>query len=204
MKKLVPLVALLAATSVSAGDFDTVDVELSATAGDWTLEHVVDGTDIKVKRDFSLLGSETSDGIPMSVSWSAEDGISTVETSAGIDVFGLGLKETVKWSEGGEWSTKVEVEYSIFDLGLKETFSWSEGGEWATEVEAKYSMLGVEMTVKPSFDLDEMEYSGIKLGASYDVALGDRLTVTPEITAPWDENGDRSDISLKFKVSVSF
>ena len=49
MKKLVPLAALLVATSVSAGDFDTVDVKLSATSNDWTIEHVVDGTDIKVK-----------------------------------------------------------------------------------------------------------------------------------------------------------
>ena len=74
MKKLIPLAALLAATSVSAGDFDTVDVKLAATSGDWTIEHVVDGTDVKVKRAFSLLGSETSSGIPMSVAWSAEDG----------------------------------------------------------------------------------------------------------------------------------
>ena len=177
MKKLVPLAALLAATSVSAGDFDTVDVKLSATSGDWTLSHVVDGTDIKVERAFSLLGSETSDGIPMSVAWSAEDGTSTVSTSAGIDVFGLGLKETV---------------------------SWSEGGEWATEVEAAYSMFGVDMTVTPSFDLDEMEYDGIEFGASYDVAIGDRLTITPSVTAPWDEDGDRSDISTMLKVSVTF
>ena len=42
MKKLVPLAALLAATSVSAGDFDTVDVKMSATSGDWTISHVVD------------------------------------------------------------------------------------------------------------------------------------------------------------------
>ena len=48
MKKLVPLAALLVATSVSAGDFDTVDVKLSATSNDWTIEHVVDGTDVKV------------------------------------------------------------------------------------------------------------------------------------------------------------
>ena len=177
MKKVIPLAALLAATSVSAGDFDTVDVKLAATSGDWTIEHVVDGTDVKVKRAFSLLGSETSSGIPMSVSWSAEDGTSTVSASAGIDMFGLGLTETV---------------------------SWTEGGDWATEVEAAYSMFGVDMTVTPAFDLDEMGYDGISLGASYDVAIGDRLTITPSLTAPWDEDGDRSDISTMLKVSVTF
>ena len=177
MKKLVPLAALLVATSVSAGDFDTVDVKLSATSNDWTIEHVVDGTDVKVKRSFSLLGSETSSGIPMSVAWAAEDGTSTVSTSAGIEVMGLGITETV---------------------------SWSEGGDWATEVEAAYSMFGVDMTVTPSFDLDEMEYDGIEFGASYDVAIGDRLTITPSVTAPWDEDGDRSDISTMLKVSVTF
>ena len=177
MKKLVPLAAMLAVTSVSAGDFDTVDVKLAATSGDWTIEHVVDGTDVKVKRAFSLLGSETSSGIPMSVAWAAEDGTSTVSASAGIDMFGLGLTETV---------------------------SWSEGGEWATAVEAAYSMFGVDMTATPSFDLDEMEYDGISLGASYDVAIGDRLTITPSVTAPWDADGDRSDISTMLKVSVTF
>ena len=177
MKKLVPLVALLAATSVSAGDFDTVDVKLSARSGDWTLEHVVDGTDVKVKKAFSLFRSETSFGIPMSVAWAATDGTSTVSMAAGVEVMGLGITETV---------------------------SWSEGGEWATEVEAAYSMFGVDMTVTPSFDLDEMEYAGIKFGASYDVALGDRLTITPSLTAPWDEDGDRSNISTMLKVSVTF
>ena len=60
MKKLVPLAALLVATSVSAGDFDTVDVKLSATSNDWTIEHVVDGTDIKVKKAFSIMGTNRS------------------------------------------------------------------------------------------------------------------------------------------------
>ena len=177
MKKLVPLAAMLAVTSVSAGDFDTVDVKMAATSGDWTIEHVVDGTDIKVKRGFSLMGSETSPGIPMSVAWSATDGTSTVSASAGIDVFGLGFTETMSWSEGGEWSTDVEVATSMF---------------------------GVDMTFTPSFDLDEMEYAGVSLGASYDVAIGDRLTITPSVTAPWDEDGDRSDISTMLKVNVSF
>ena len=177
MKKLVPMAALLAATSVSAGDFDTVDVKLSATSGDWTLSHVVDGTDIKVERAFSIMKSEGSDGIPMSVAWSAEGGTSTVSASAGIDLLGIGLTETV---------------------------SWTEGGEWGAEVEAAYSMFGVDMTVTPAFDLDEMEYDGITLGASYDLALGDRLTITPSVSAPWDEDGDRSDISTMLKVSVTF
>jgi hypothetical protein len=65
-------------------------------------------------------------------------------------------------------------------------------------------MFGLDMTVTPSFDLDEMEYDGISLGASYDVAIGDRLTITPSVTAPWDEDGDRSDISTMLKVNVSF
>ena len=177
MKKLLPIAALLAATSVSAGDFDTVDVKLSATTGDWTLSHVVDGTDIKVEKSFSIMGSETSPGIPMSVAWSAEDGTSTVSASAGIDLLGMGLTETV---------------------------SWTEGGDWAAEVEAAYSMFGVDMTVTPAFDLDEMEYDGITLGASYDLALGDRLTITPSVSAPWDEDGDRSDISTMLKVGVTF
>ena len=177
MRKLVPIAAFLAATSVSAGDFDTVDVKLSATSGAWTLEHVVDGTDIKVKKGFSLLKSETSAGIPMSVAWSAEDGTSSVSASAGIDLLGIGLTETV---------------------------TWTEGGEWGAEVEAAYSMFGVDMTATPAFDLDEMEYDGISLGASYDVAIGDRLTITPSVTAPWDEDGDRSDISTMLKVNVSF
>ena len=112
MKKLVPLVALLAATSVSAGDFDTVDVKLSARSGDWTLEHVVDGTDVKVKKAFSLFRSETSSGIPMSVAWAATDGTSTVSMAAGVEVMGLGITETVSWSEGGEWATEVEAAYS--------------------------------------------------------------------------------------------
>ena len=177
MKKLVPLAALLVATSVSAGDFDTVDVKLVATSGDWTIEHVVDGTDVKVKRSFSLLGSETSSGIPMSVAWAATDGTSTVSASAGVEVLGLGITETVSWSEGGVWSTDVEAAYSVF---------------------------GVDMTVTPSFDLGEMEYAGMELGASYGMAIGDRLTITPSITAPWDEDGDRSDISTMLKVSVTF
>ena len=177
MKKLVPLAALLAATSVSAGDFDTVDVKMSATSGDWTISHVVDGTDVKVEKSFSIMGSEASPGIPMSVAWSAEDGTSTVSASAGIEVMGLGFPETVSWTEGGDWATDVEVAKTMF---------------------------GVDMTVTPSFDLDEMEYAGIELGASYDVAIGDRLTITPSVTAPWDEDGDRSDISTMLKVSVTF
>ena len=177
MKKLVPLAALLVATSVSAGDFDTVDVKLSATSNDWTIEHVVDGTDIKVKKAFSIMGSETSPGIPMSVAWSATDGTSTVSASAGIEVMGIGFTETVSWSEGGVWST---------------------------DVEAAYSMFGVDMTVTPSFDLGEMEYAGTSIGASYDVAIGDRLNITPSVTAPWDEDGNRSDISTMLKVSVTF
>ena len=65
-------------------------------------------------------------------------------------------------------------------------------------------MFGVDMTATPAFDLDEMEYDGISLGASYDIALGDRLTITPSVTAPWDEDGDRSDISTMLKVNVTF
>lgn len=170
-KKLIPIVAFLAATSVSAGDFDDVNVGAEISGNNWTLEHTVDeSTELSYNLDLGPLGNRVSFKLDQSGTNDAH-------------ILGLG----------------TQLSFWGVDIDQQVNWEYSEG-EWSSESTVGTSMWGMGLDAKVIMDIDDFDYSGTEFGASYTVALGDRVSIVPSVTVPFGADHDREDITGKIVV----
>ena len=167
-KKLVPIAAFLAATSVSAGDFDDVNVGAEISGNNWTLAHTIDeSTELSYNLDLGPLGNRVSFELDQS---GAEDA-HTLGLGSQLSFWGVDIDQKVNW------------EYSK--------------GEWSSESTVGTSMCGLGLDAKVTMDIDDFDYSGTEFGASYNLALSDHVSIVPSVTVPFDADHDREDITGK-------
>jgi hypothetical protein len=148
-----------------------------------------DGNEISVGTDqVTLKNSDTVDlgieyswigVVPTSVSWDHEaDNDNILGLTVTRNFSGVGMEHQLDWNvDRADVYNTLTLDYALGNFTPGIDLSW---------------------------DIDDFEYTGSEFDLTYDWQLSNRMTLTPNVSVPWDDDGVRGTTRAGISVSIDF
>ena len=204
MKK--SLVALLCVLPLSAQAFLSSNTE----------------TDLEYYHDFHLSVNEFSLHHDQNGDWGLN------ETQLGWNGLSVTTSDSLDFGVGYETSFMVGVDENQFLLGtglwlhediilelhsaftlanfrVNPLLSWNlSEADIDAEVELEYNLAGLDVATTLFYDLEGLDYTGSEFDLGYRFSVNENISVTPNMTIPFDEEWERDGITAGLSVHVVF
>ena len=175
---IIATIAITAAGSAYAGNFDKIELEGSVSKLGFTLSHDND-TDVKIKYSADVTGYNL--GGSLHYEHSKQD----------ANIIGFGLHANSDLSYGNILFA------SEIDWDLTNT-------EWDLESTTKYSIFNIGAYINVRFDIDAFSYTGNDIGLDYNIKLNNNLSIIPSVEVLFNKDFDRQDATAAIHLALSF
>ena len=209
MKKL--LFALLALPmSLFAADFDRIGVDVSgsndqgvhfgiANSGSLSLGLAGEGYTFTFNQDGNAM-TVSSYGVELSRSDSKKIGVGY---GAGIGIFDGGVH--YHWMSNGNHVVGGATTLTIRGIGLETSAKWNLSASDVTgKVGTSLDLWGAQASAVSNWDIDDLSYDGLELGAGYAIPVAAGIHITPSVGMDFDSEWARGDATASVAINLSF
>jgi hypothetical protein len=209
MKKLL-FALLFLPMSLFAADFDKIGVDVSgsndqgvhfgiadsgslrlALAGEgYTFTFNQDGNDIAV----------SSYGVELSRSDSKNIGVGY---GAGIGIFDGGVH--YHWMSSGDHIVGGATTLTVAGVSLETSADWNlSASDVNGKVGTSLDLWGAKASAISKWDIDDLSYDGLELGAGYAIPVAAGIHITPSVGMDFDGDWERGDATASVSINLSF
>ena len=209
MKKL--LLALLALPmSLFAADFDRIGVDVSgsndqgvhfgiANSGSLSLGLAGEGYTFTFNQDGNAM-TVSSYGVELSRSDSKKIGVGY---GAGIGIFDGGVH--YHWMSNGNHVVGGATTLTVGGVGLETSIDWNVSASDVTgKVGTSLDLWGAQASAVSNWDIDDLSYDGLELGAGYAIPVAAGIHITPSVGMDFDSEWARGDATASVAINLSF
>ena len=209
MKKL--LLALLALPmSLFAADFDRIGVDVSgsndqgvhfgiANSGSLSLGLAGEGYTFTFNQDGNAM-TVSSYGVELSRSDSKKIGVGY---GAGIGIFDGGVH--YHWMSNGNHVVGGATTLTVGGVGLETSADWNLSASDITgKVGTSLDLWGAQASAVSNWDIDDLSYDGLELGAGYAIPVAAGIHITPSVGMDFDSEWARGDATASVAINLSF
>jgi hypothetical protein len=209
MKKL--LLALLALPmSLFAADFDRIGVDVSgsndqgvhfgiANSGSLSLGLAGEGYTFTFNQDGNAM-TVSSYGVELSRSDSKKIGVGY---GAGIGIFDGGVH--YHWMSNGNHVVGGATTLTVGGVGLETSADWNLSASDITgKVGTSLDLWGAQASAVSNWDIDDLSYNGLELGAGYAIPVAAGIHITPSVGMDFDSEWARGDATASVAINLSF
>ena len=209
MKKL--LFALLALPmSLFAADFDRIGVDVSgsndqgvhfgiANSGSLSLGLAGEGYTFTFDQDGNDMAI-SSYGVELSRSDSKNVGVGY---GAGIGILDGGIH--YNWMSSGDHVVGGATTLTVGGFDLATSADWNLSASDITgKVGTSMDLFGAKASVVSKWDIDDLSYEGLELGAGYSIPVAAGIHLTPSVGVDFDSDWGRGDATASVSIRLSF
>ena len=164
--------------------------DISVSSGKTSVTYDQNGQEITVGHGgLSLYHSNTTD---VGISW-------------GTPLL-MGLSGSLSYDRMADDDNVVGIGTSInqWGLSINPSLDWNiNDSEWDSTVEVGYGLMGLDAAYSVDFSIDETELTGSEFSLGYAWNVGDGLTVTPNVTVPFDSDWERDTAVVGLSISIA-
>jgi len=177
---------------------------LAATAAntDWKHDLTVSAQGVSVGHDQD--GNETTVGV----------GAISLKNSDTVDIgiaystpLVAGLSGAVSLDHHADDDNVIGVDTSLSMLGMAfaPSVDWNvTDSEFDGEMKVSYGIAGIDASSTFKYDIDETDYNGADFGFGYSWSVTPNVSLTPNITVPFDTDWERGAATAGLSVNLSF
>jgi len=209
MKKF--LLALLALPmSLFAADFDRIGVDVSgsndqgvhfgiANSGSLSLGLAGEGYTFTFNQAGNAM-SVSSYGVELSRSDSKNVGVGY---GAGVGIFDGGVH--YNWMSNGDHVVGGATTLTVGGVGLETSADWNLSASDITgKVGTSLDLWGAQASAVSKWDIDDLSYDGLELGAGYAIPVAAGIHITPSVGMDFDSEWGRGDATASVAINLSF
>ena len=186
------LIALFCALPLAASAADT----------DWKHDMTVSAGGVSVGYDQD--GGETVVGV----------GPISLKNSDTVDI-GIGYATSLMGGLSGSVSLDhhadddnvvgIDTSLSLWGMGFAPSVDWNvTDSEFDGEMKVSYGIAGIDTSTTFKYDIDETDFSGSELAFGYSWNVASNVTITPNITVPFDTEWERGDATAGLSLNLTF
>ena len=209
MKKLL-FALLVLPMSLFAADFDRIGVDVSgsndqgvhfgiANSGSLSLGLAGEGYTFTFNQAGNAM-AVSAYGVELSRSNSKKIGVGY---GAGIGILDGGVH--YNWMSSGDHVIGGATTLTVGGVGLETCADWNLSASDVTgKVGTSLDLWGAQASVVSNWDIDDLSYDGLELGAGYAIPVADGIHITPSIGMDFDSDWGRGDANASVAINLSF
>ena len=210
MKKLLALILLVFPINLLAADFDRIGIDVSgsndqgvhfgiANSGSLSLGLAGEGYTFTFNQDGNDM-SVSAYGVELSRSDSKNVGVGY---GAGIGIFDGGVH--YHWMANGDHVVGGATTLTVGGVGLETSADWNVSASDVTgKVGTSLDLWGAQASAVSNWDIDDLSYDGLELGAGYAIPVAAGIHITPSVGMDFDSEWARGDATASVAINLSF
>ena len=99
----------------------------------------------------------------------------------------------------------IDTSLSMWGMGFAPSVDWNvTDSEFDGEMKVSYGIAGIDTSTTFKYDIDETDFSGSELAFGYSWNVASNVTITPNITVPFDTDWERGDATAGLSLNLTF
>ena len=210
MKKLLALILLVFPINLLAADFGKIDVHTKISHqdgihlglsgnGQYNLGVAGDGYTFTFNGEDNDMELGVS-GVYLSHSDSKNIGVGY---GAGVGIFDGGVH--YQWMNNGDHVVGGATTLTVGGVGLETSVDWNVSASDVTgKVGTSLDLWGAQASAVSNWDIDDLSYDGLELGAGYAIPVAAGIHITPSVGMDFDSEWARGDATASVAINLSF